>query len=62
MAHKPNYRKTPPSVLLGLKDPVCRQPLAGSGRFRVEHNGHRFSFCSRRCAALFEHAPPDYLD
>ena len=57
-----DYRRTPPTVLLGLKDPVCRQRLAGSARFRVEHDGRRFSFCSRRCADLFEHAPADYLD
>ena len=62
MGHKPNFRKTPTSVLEGRKDPVCRMEFEGPPPFTVQHLGKPYALCSRRCARLFEHAPYDYLD
>ena len=62
MPRRRNLRKTPHDVLQGRQDPVCGMALPTSAPYQAEHRGRLYSFCSKRCAGLFEATPLDYLE
>lgn len=46
---------------LALKDPVCGMNVTEQSSHRLEHQGHRYFFCSARCQTKFASEPARYL-
>lgn len=45
-----------------LRDPVCGMTVTDESRFRREHNGKWYTFCSQACLTKFEAAPSRYVE
>ena len=42
-------------------DPVCGMTVSGDGRYRFEHAGEKYYFCSEHCLNKFREHPERYL-
>lgn len=42
------------------KDPVCGMDI-GDSRFRSDHNGNTYTFCSEHCKARFDKNPQQFV-
>ncbi|GCE83505.1 heavy metal-binding domain-containing protein [Komagataeibacter diospyri] len=53
---------TNPSVTMKTRDPVCGMTVdPGASRFKSEHNGHSYLFCSAHCQKKFEADPAAFI-
>ncbi|MFT8959176.1 MAG: HAD-IC family P-type ATPase, partial [Gluconobacter oxydans] len=53
---------TSPSVPMKIRDPVCGMMVdPATSRFKSEHNGHSYSFCSAHCEKKFEANPAAFI-